>query len=174
MAPQSEILCLAWLDPYQGLQWEDAKLSKMIEQLDLRLGNSKSSFSCFLLLLAPYGKGGRAPLSSNPYLLWMRTPRWSPRLSLAASKLQSPLLSSPFLLPFLLECESVERDELERVGVQEWVSELVGALPWPPHELDKCAVGWGQVISQSDTSHFCMGWLYRMLRRDGRLSGGVS
>jgi hypothetical protein len=71
----------------------------MIEQLDLRLGNSKSSFSCFLLLLAPYGKGGRAPLSSNP-----------PRLSLAASKLQSPLLSSPFLLPFLLECESVERE----------------------------------------------------------------
>jgi hypothetical protein len=116
MAPKSEILCLAWLDPYQGLQWEDAKLSKMMEQLDLPLGNSKSSSSCFLLLLAPYGKGERASPSLNPYLLWMRASRWSPWPSLAASKLQSPLLSPPFLL--LLSCLSVrksrERDELER------------------------------------------------------------
>jgi len=60
------------------------------------------------------GKGERAPPSPNPYLLWMRASRWSPWPSLAVSKLQSPLLSPPSLLLFLLECEIVERDELER------------------------------------------------------------
>jgi hypothetical protein len=177
MAPRSEILCLAWLDPYHGLQWEDAKLSMMMEQLDLPLGNSKSS-SCSLLLLAPYGKGERAPPSSNPYLLWMRASRWSPWPSLAAfqASIPSPFSSFPFpLLAWVWEHR--ERWTRERMGVQEWVnewvSELVGALPWSSQELDRCAFGWGQVNSQSDTSHFCTGWFYRMLCRDDGLSGGV-
>ena len=82
-------------------------------------------------------------------------------------------ISSPCLS--VKECR--ERWTRERVGVQEWVnewvSELVGALPWPSHELDMCAFGWGQVISQGDTSHFYMGWFYRMLRHNDGLSGGV-
>ena len=53
------------------------------------------------------------------------------------------------------------------------MSELVGALPWPFYELDRWAVKWDQVISPSDTSQCCMGELYRTLRRDGGLSGGV-
>jgi hypothetical protein len=123
MAPRSEILCLAWLDPYHGLQWEDAKLSMMMEQLDLPLGNSKSS-SCSLLLLAPYGKGERAPPSSNPYLLWMRASRWSPWPSLAAfqASIPSPFSSFPFpLLAWVWEHR--ERWTRERMGVQEWVND---------------------------------------------------
>jgi hypothetical protein len=45
LAPKDAILCLAWLDPYQGLQKQDTKLSKVMEQLDLLLGDSKSSSS---------------------------------------------------------------------------------------------------------------------------------
>ena len=53
------------------------------------------------------------------------------------------------------------------------MNELVGALRWLQHELDRFVVRWGQVNSQSDTSHFYMGRSYRMLRHDGGLSGGV-
>jgi hypothetical protein len=163
MAPKRWILGLAWLDPYQGLQWEDAKLSKKMEQLDLPLGNSKSPSSCFLLL-APYGKGERAPPSSNPYLLWMKASRWSPWPSLAASLLQSLLLSFSFSCLSVRECR--ERWTREREKVQEWMTE-------PFYEPDRWAVKCDQVISPSDTSQFCMGWLYRTLRRGGGLSDSV-
>jgi hypothetical protein len=49
LAHKSENLSFAWFDPYQGLQKEDAKLSKVLEKLDLPLGDSKSSCS----LLSP-------------------------------------------------------------------------------------------------------------------------
>jgi hypothetical protein len=45
LAPNDAILGWVWLDPYQGLQKQDTKLSKVVEQLDLLLGGSKPSFS---------------------------------------------------------------------------------------------------------------------------------
>jgi hypothetical protein len=120
LAHESEILGLAWFDSYQGLQKEDARLSKVLEKLDLPLGDLNFLSSCFLLLLAPCDKGERTPSSSNPYLLWMRAPRWSPWPSPAVAS--SNLLS--FLIPSfssLLECvrHYRERWTRERVGVWE-------------------------------------------------------
>ena len=142
-----------------------------MEQLDLPLGNLKSS-SCFLLLLAPYGKGERALPCSNPYLLWTMASRWSQRPSPLASKLQSLLLSPPFLLFLAWVWERVERWTRERVGVWEWVSELVDSLSWCFHEMDSCGDVWDQVIHKA-TSYFCMGLSYRTVRHGGGLSGGV-
>jgi hypothetical protein len=72
-------------------------------------------------------KAERAPPNSNPYLLWTMASMWYPRPSLAASKLQSLLLSLRFLPLFLAWVwESVERErwtrERESECENEWVN----------------------------------------------------
>ena len=89
-------------------------LSKKLEKLDLPLGDSKSSCSWLLLLLAPRGDGERAPPSTNPNILWIRAPRSSPWPPLAAATPVLPSFPSPSPSSSLLECV---RECREREGV---------------------------------------------------------